>query len=62
MAKKNKKTQTEYPVMSNVASGMETTGLMATFPQSTEAYESLLEDGGLETPGTAVPPAGLGEE
>ena len=61
MAKK-KKTQTEYPVMSNVASGMETTGLMATFPQSPEAYESLLEDGGLETPGTAVPPAGLGEE
>ena len=56
MAKKNKKTQTEYPVMSNVASGMETTGLMATFPQSPEAYESLLEDG------TAVPPAGLGEE
>lgn len=48
--------------MSNVASGMETTGLMATFPQSPEAYESLLENGGLETPGTAVPPAGLGEE
>ena len=48
--------------MSNVASGMETTGLMATFPQSPEAYESLLETGGLETPGTAVPPAGLGEE
>lgn len=40
----------DYPAMSNVASGMETTGLISTPPQSREAYDSLLDNAGIETP------------
>lgn len=40
----------DYPAMSNVASSTETTGLMATPPQSQEAYDSLLDNAGIETP------------
>lgn len=57
MNKNKKKNQTadnryhvDYPAMSNVASGMETTGLMTTPPQSQEEFDSLLDNAGIQTP------------
>lgn len=48
--KDNNRYHVDYPAMSNVASSTETTGLMATPPQSQEAYDSLLDNAGIETP------------
>lgn len=48
--KDNNRYHVDYPAMSNVASSTETTGLIATPPQSQEAYNSLLDNAGIETP------------